>query len=201
VQATISDIVIATVLGAASAALCGYLCLLLFGPLISSLVGSRQTIRLKRASVRIKNAEKMIDSHQYPQAVAELKKAVLLDTSFPVALLPAVRDHNQNLLSCCVTIAEEMNARPANLPGVERLFQQRVELLNLQCKAEEAFTKLRSRRQSAGKEIPNWSQNDFSGRLKEIRKELEKNTAELETALRALFVEIVAPVNDSVTIH
>ncbi len=200
-DAATSDIVIAAVLGAFAAVLTGDLILLLFGPLLSSAAGSRQSMKIKRAALRIRNADRLIDSRQYPQAVIELKRSVLLDTVFPPSLLIAVRDHNQNLLSRCVTIAEEMNARPATLPDVERLFQQRIELLSLQNKAAEAYDKLRNRRLSAGKEIPNWSQSDFSGRLKEIRKELEKNTADLERALRALFGEIVAPVHDSVTIH
>lgn len=200
-QGNVTDIAIAMVLGAVSAALCGYLLVLLFGPLLATAVGSRQTLRLKRATTRLANADKFIDSRQYQQAVAELKKSVLLDPSFPAELLPAVRDHNQNLLSRCVTIAEEMNARPATLPVVERLFQQRIELLGLQTKAADAYGKLRSRRINAGKEIPNWSQTDFSSRLKEIGQELEKNTADLDASLRRLFAEIVAPVNDSVTIH
>ena len=200
-QISVSDLIIASILGAFGAAFAIYLTVLLAGPLIASAFGSRQILRLKRAAARLKNADKLIDSHNYAQAVAELKRGVLMDSSFPSSLLGSVRDHHQNLLSRCVTIAEEMNSRPATLPDVERLFLERIELQSLQNKAAAAYDKLKTRRQSAGKELPNWSQSDFSGRLQEIAKELEKNTADLDKSLRELFVEIVAPAHDSVTIH
>lgn len=163
---------------------------------------NRGNYRLKRALKRIQKADDLMAANEFTQAIAELRRAILLDMRGTPKVIGQIKEHHQNILSRCLIIAEELGSRAPNIAEIEKLFLERAELLNLELKTGIAYAKFRSRRQTAGKEIPDWSKGDFERRAKEVREELARNLRDLQDGLNELFTSIQTPASkDNITIH
>jgi hypothetical protein len=195
------DVAVASLLAFVGAFLTVYLLSSLALPFLVWLRSTGQSMKLNRSFQKLAAADRLMDAKRPVEAAAELRRAVIIDNLVRSTFLPLVREHHQNILSRCVVIAEEVGGRPDNLPLVERLFIQRAELQSLYNRARDAYAKLRTRRETAGKDIPSWSKGDYEKRAKDISAELEKNLRELESALDKLFTSITTPSREHIIIH
>ncbi|MCB0360879.1 MAG: hypothetical protein KDD44_14625, partial [Bdellovibrionales bacterium] len=148
--------------------------------------GSLRSSRLRRAFQRVQEADLYIEKKDFVAAIDELERALLLDVRGTERTLRSIKEHHQNILSRCVIIGESIGAHLSNLPDVERYLLERSELQLLRANADQAFGRLKSKRQTAGKELPAWSKNDFDRRKREIVTELDANLASLRPALDEL---------------
>ena len=170
-----------------------YLFALLFRPLFHSVIGKKYSSKLKKAADKLAQFDSLFAAHQHAEALRVLRRAPLVEIFDRPQLLDPAKEHNQNILSRCVLLAEELQTRVNNLPETERLVIERSELLTLFVRACESFASLRNRRERAGKEIPSWTKSDFENRIKEIRKELDANGLALNASFEKLFDSIGSP--------
>jgi hypothetical protein len=157
--------------------------------------------KLRKAAARVEKADALIADHKCQEALKQLRKAVVLDVLSTEERVQAIKEHHQNFLSRCLLLAEEMNSRAENIAEVERLFIERSELQMLLCRANESFTSLQNRREQAGKNVPSWSKTDFEQRIKDIRKELQRNETALSEALKKLYAALAQPVSENIVYH
>jgi hypothetical protein len=185
------DLSLALILGAIASTLCLALLGVVFSALFEAVRGGSVHGKLRKAGRRILRADELIEQKRFVEAVKELQKGIIFEAA-DRALIQALREHHQNILSRCLLISEETSSRVPNLAEVERLFLERAELQILEVKAREAFHKLRSRREQAGKDMPTWSKGDYEKRIEEIRRELGKNSVRLQSELAKLFSSALA---------
>ncbi len=195
------DLTISLVLLAAGLALLFFLLVLLLSPITTWFRSNKTQSRLRRAIERVKRAEKLVETANLSEALLELKRAMLLDIGQSRSVIESVKDHNQNVLSRLLIISEEMGARLEGAAEVEKLLVERGEIQLLQLKADLAFVRVKGRRESQGKDVPAWSKADFEKRIKDIKRELERNTKELDSALTKLFSSIRPATSEGITYH
>lgn len=195
------DLTISLVLLAAGLALLFFLLVFLLSPIATWFRSNKTQSRLRRAIERVKRAEKLVETANLSEALLELKRAMLLDIGQSRSVIESVKDHNQNVLSRLLIISEEMGARLEGAAEVEKLLVERGEIQLLQLKADLAFVRVKGRRESQGKDVPAWSKADFEKRIKDIKRELERNTKELDSALTKLFSSIRPATSEGITYH
>lgn len=195
------DLTISLVLLAAGLALLFFLLVFLLSPITTWFRSNKTQSRLRRATERVKRAEKLVETANLSEALLELKRAMLLDIGQSRSVIESVKDHNQNVLSRLLVISEEMGARLEGAAEVEKLLVERGEIQLLQLKADLAFVRVKGRRESQGKDVPAWSKADFEKRIKDIKRELERNTRELDSALTKLFSSIRPASSEGITYH
>ena len=195
------DFIIALFLAGIGCLLVGYLLWVLVFALAHFRNKGAGSIQYRRATKRVEVADKLMTENRHPEALQELRKAVLLGVFYNPNLIEALKEHHQNILSRCLIISEESNSRIENIADVERLFLERTELLSLLSTAQESFGRITKRREMAGKSTPDWSKKDYKKRIGEIKKQLLDNQKKLREELKSLFVLKKASVEDSVTYH
>ena len=184
------DLAIAILIAAIGLVVLFVLCFLLFLPFKHLLVAQRGQSTVKRASKLLKVVDDLIEKKRANNAIPVLRRAVVLEEINAPAIIYALQEHNQAILNRCVVIADELNSRTDNLPQVERLMGERVELLQLLAKAVNSYSSIRERRGELGKEIPEWSRSDFEQRIRQIKEELRTNLKNLTAALAELFTSL-----------
>lgn len=171
----------------------GYLSLyfarLVFSPFFSWFRSGNKLFVFRKAELRIKKADELIEKKDYKKAVKELKKALILKLNNP-NLISSVKEHHQNILSRALIIAEENDTRASHIAEVEQLFLARAELQLLYVNAKSAYSRMQNKRSEKGKALPSWSKEEFKRKRKDIEKELMKNLEDLENALDSLFSEV-----------
>lgn len=179
----------------------GYLSMLLVMPIRNSFSGSKGNFRLKRAFKRISDADELIAEKRFDEAIRELRKAVMLDLVPHLDLISGLKEHHQNILSRFLIISEEFGGRIGNIAIVEQLFLDQAELHLDLIRAQTSYHKLRDRRKQSGKDIPNWSKNDYQARISEVKKALQHNQRQLQRELDRLISEIKTPNSETITYH
>ena len=195
------SIIIASVLGVGGIFLLGLLLWLMFAPLLKSVAGRKDAMRMNRSADRIAAADRLIAERKYPDAIKLLRGAPVLEIYENIALLEPVRDLHQNILSRCVQISEEVGSRAENLAEVEQLFNQRDELQSLYLRAKESFRNLKAKREREGKETPTWSKSDFDERVNDIKSELIANGKSLQQDLEKLFSALESARAEPIVYH
>lgn len=195
------DLTISIVLLLAGLSLLFVLLTFLLSPISTWFRSNKTQSRLRRATERVKRAEKLVETASLSEAILELRRAMLFDIGASRSVIEAVKDHNQNVLSRALVISEEMGARLEGAAEVEKLLVERAEIQLLQLKADLAFVRVKGRRESQGKDVPAWSKADFEKRIKDIKRELERNTKELDAALTKLFSSIRPTSSEGITYH
>lgn len=168
-----------------------YFASVLFTPLLAHFGKSGKVFAFKKAARHLKKADAFIASKAYKKALKELKKALVLKISSQKLIAP-LKEHQQNILSRCLVIAEDHNARVSHIAEVEKLFLARAELQLLYLNAKASYSRINNKRQEQGRSLPNWSVADFKKRKRDIEVELVKNEKELALTLDALFLEVTS---------
>jgi hypothetical protein len=197
------DLSIAILVAGIGLVLLFVLCFLLFLPFKHILVAQRGQGTLKRASKLLNVVDGLLEKNRALNAVPVLRRAVVFDELMTTSgLIYALQEHNQAILNRCVQISDELNSRTDNLPLVERLMGERIELLHLLQKAVNSYASIREKRGELGKEIPEWSRSDFEQRIRQIREELRANFKNLVTATDELFTSLTkSKKGDDVVYH
>lgn len=177
------------------------LCLLLFVPLYRLLRTGADSSRAHKAAAALGKVDQLIEKAQYPEALRQLRRNFVFDTPVSARTVEALKEHNQNLLSRCLVIAEEMSKRAPNIAEVEGLLLARSELQELFLKVNVSYHTLKSRRDQAGKKMPTWSKSDFEARIEEIRKELRQNEEMLKKELDLLFGFLSEDARENIIYH
>lgn len=171
-------------------------------PAIWKLVrGGSHNLRFKKSAERLKRIDDFLERERWQEALAELKGSFITEQFSTREAIRAARDHNQNVLSRCLLLAEGVGSRAENIGEVERLLMENTELQLLHLKSGESFHKLRFKRAQESKELPAWTKTDFDRRNKELLQELKRNRSETERAASALFAALDSPREPEVTYH
>lgn len=168
-----------------------YFALVLFSPLLTHFGKGGKVFAFRKATRHLKKADELIAKKAYKKALKELKKALVLKLSNPKHLA-LLKEHQQNILSRALVIAEDHNARVSHIAEVEKLFLARAELQLLYLNAKASYSRIHSKRQEQGRSLPNWSVADFKKRKRDIEEELAKNQKELLLRLDSLFLEVTS---------
>lgn len=177
------------------------LCFLLFLPFKHLLVLQRGQGSLKRAAKLLPVVDQLLSKNRPLNAIPVLRRAVIYDELTSTGMIYAFQEHNQSILNRCLQIADELNSRTDNLPQVERLMNERAELLHLLVKAVNSYASIREKRGELGKEIPEWSRADFEQRIRQIREELRANFKNLSTAVEELFDSLTKAKKDEGVVY
>lgn len=143
-----------------------------FGPSRSWLERSR--LALKQRNLR--DADRLIAKNSVPEACALLRTALYLDercSSF--AFTERIASHNLSILARFVTIGEQRPGRLENLPALESLLSERIELIKVGIEIRATRGKLRSKRAVKRRETPSWALSEFSRKLAEVNEKLIEN--------------------------
>ncbi len=165
------------------------------------LLGNQSIFRTKRAYKRIEQVDRLLAARDFRGALSELRRSAWIEVPTNRESIRAASEHNQNILSRVLIVAEELGGRAENIAQVEQLLVQFTELQLLYLKANDSFNKLKSKREQAGKTLPTWGKTDFDTRLTEVKRELTKVSTELRNALDKLLNSVQTPANTNVTYH
>ena len=163
-------------------------------PTSSGRAGSSRGLR-KEEKILAK-VDQLLEANKTTEALKQLRKAIVLDPRLSESTLTRLKDHHQNILSRCLIIADETGSNAENIADVEHLLMQRIELQQLLLQAKESFSKLKHRREKAGKNIPSWGKSDFDQRIKQIEEELKKNHEDTVVSVDKLFSNLSNPKPD-----
>lgn len=183
----ILTLTIATFLAISGLFVCLLLAKWIFAPLVEIWRGRQRGNQAKVQQSKMALVDEFIAKDEYPKALALLKTLPTLKLVSTPEAIEQFKEHHQNILTRALLLAEELNARLAPLPEVERLILERVDLLQLYVKAKEAFDSLKVKRQRAGKSLPSWSKDEFEQRLSQVKKELQQNEQLLSKSLGEMF--------------
>lgn len=195
------DFIIGTTLGVIGALLCVYFIKQLASPLVSLLKIGGQKTKVNKTSKRIVKIDQLISSGKTSKAINELEKSFLLDIPKTLPSISEIRMHNQEVLSRCLTIAEDKGAKVENIAQVEHLLLERTELFTLYLKAKESFSTLRTKRKKEGKKTPDWSKNEFQNKIEQIEDELHKNNVSISIELKKLFDYLSKDNSEDIVYH
>jgi hypothetical protein len=185
------QIAVTAALGLFSAFVAGYFLWCLSAALSGSLRAGRERWVLKNARESLERTDRFLAGQNYRDALREIRKAVLFKPFYRESSLSSLRAHYDNLLSRVLIIADRASPEQFDIARLERLLNERTELVALNVKAENAYRKLLLRREKSGKDIPSWSKEDFEKKSAEIRGELNRNGKELKEELQK-FSEIIS---------
>lgn len=173
----------------------------ILAPALPLLRSGRGPWRVRRAVRRLDNVDKLIAENRSKEALAELRRSLILDIGANDSFIAAVRDHHQNILSRCLVIAEQLGTRAENIALVERLMFDRAELQLNMLRAAQSYSNLHQRRSQAGKSTPAWGKAEHHRKVSDIKARLRENKRELEKELAALFRSISAPAEERIVYH
>jgi hypothetical protein len=194
-------ITIATILLLVGSSMTLFLAWVLYAQSAQMLFGGRLVFRAKQAQKKLDLIDRLLADRDFERAIVELRKAPWIDIPSSHESVRAAREHNQNILSRALILCEDLGGRAENIAHVEQLFIQLSEAHLLYLKSNEAFGKIKTRRQRAGKNTPDWGKTDFSSRLSEVKHEIAKISDELRSSLDVMFNSIKTPVGTNVTYH
>ena len=180
--------------------LCCFLWLLL-SPILKLGRWFGSSSRIRSAAERLKTIDRLIEENKYQEALKALRKTIIVDSGGSLAVIEALKEHHQNVLSRCLVIAEDLGSLPDNIAEVERLLLERAELQVLLLKAAESYSSVKSRREKSGKAFPLWSKSEYENRLSQIREELNRNTENLGKALNHLFTSVASSRKEGIMYH
>jgi hypothetical protein len=192
---------LALILGSFGAALVVALLFILFRGISRGFFGTRDFLKFRKSLVRLRKFDELVELERWNEAVKELERGVVFDALSSRQLVSSIKEHNQNLLSRALQVAEHYSARAESIGTVERLFLERAELQMLTIKANDAYQRIQDKRNDAGKDLPKWSQSDYLRKIKEVNEQLAINKDDLQKALANLFQEIQTPKKDEIVYH
>lgn len=198
---TIFDYAIALILFAAGTAVLGFFLYPFIRAVNEIFRGSAERRRLNRTTEKLNQIDAHLDAQDWRQALSALRGSLVTEQFVSREAIRQVREHNQNVLSRAVVLAEELSTRAENLAEVERLVIENAEIQLLYLKSMESFTRLKAKRREASKGMPDWTKSDFEKRTKEILAELKHNQSAISRSFEALLRSLEQPRADEVTYH
>ncbi len=198
---SVFDYTIAVLLASFGVATIAVILWLVFGAVAPLFFGFAENYRIKAMIKSLEGIDALIASSNWNEVLKELPKAMIFIASSSKRYILVVRDHNQNLLSRCLIVSEEIATRADNIAAVEALFMERSELQVLHLKAKEAFARIQDRREQMGKDVPQWTRDDYQKKVRDIERELEKNLTQLKGELDKFFGALKSIPREGVTYH
>jgi len=165
-----------------------YFARMLLEPAFSWFFSQRNTKGLNKLHQQLERFDAMMAEKKHAAAVAFLETAMSYDLISGSEIINQLKRHYQNILSRAVVLADEKKIEIEFLAETEHLLLERIDLLLLNDNVSAAYSRVQSKREQLGKEIPDWTKNDFKKRLDEVKKELVDN----KTALSASFKRLLA---------
>ena len=173
----------------------------LLRPLLSLFKVFKETSKIKFATQKLQSVEKLLEQDKTAKALEELKKTFILDRFQTEQSIQALSSHHQEVLSKCISAAEQLGGRLENLAKVESMLSERTEMLTLYNKASFSFQNLKNKRLKEGKKIPNWSKDEYKTRVEQIKQELGRNEKSLEEEINKLFMFLNNRSQENIVYH
>ena len=168
-------------------------------PLSKFIFEIREKTIVDRAAKRLEKVEKLLNEDNFHASLEELRKAFIYNTLSTEQGLKALREHHENALSRCIAAAEQLGGRLENLAYVEKILNERAEILSLLNKALGSYQNLKARRE--GKKTPSWSKNEYQARIVQIKGELSRNQKLLDEELNKLFMFLKNRSQENIVFH
>ncbi len=170
-------------------------------PLVSLFKVFKESSKIKLASQKLQNVEKLLEQDKIKKALEELKKTFLVDHFKTEQGIKALSTHHQEALSSCIAAAEQLGGRLENLAKVENILTERSEMFSIYNKANQSFQSLKNKRLKEGKNIPNWSKEEYKTRIVQVKQELARNEKSLEKELNKLFMFLNNRSQENIVYH
>lgn len=171
-------------------------------PLLASILlffrSRRERARTQQAKDALAQIDENIDAGKFEDAAKSLTQAFVFRVRESRETSVAVREHNENVLSRCVVIAEGRGQHIENLARIEQLIIERSELELALIRSRSSYEKLASKR---SKPLPTWTRTDFEKRSSEISAALNKNAVEFQQAVTELAAKLTSPTQTEVVYH
>lgn len=176
-----------------SGALCllGLVLLFFFGktllqPTFAWIFQKQKSKGLEKLYLQLEAFDQLIREEKFSEALKALSAALSYDLLSGSELITQLKRHYQNILSRAVILADEQDIEIEYLAETEHLLLERIDLLLLNDNVSATYSRVQSKREQLGKEVPEWTKEDFQKRLGEVKQELSENKLALSSAFKRM---------------
>ena len=137
------------------------------------------------------------------EAIALFRQSFYLGTpKHQEGLIPRSLEHNLNIIADLIRISDADSEALSKVPTMERLFEDRCEMLKQLLDVQDSLQNAESRSKDQGRRVPSWAINEFKAKLKDIKHQLSDNKLEIQKGLSDIFnaLHVKSP-NNNVTYH
>lgn len=156
----------------------------------------------KRKAFLQKSSSPTIADNPEQQLLTVMDSFYLGHVASSIDLLEEIRRHNIEALGRLLTLSKERGSRISALPELEDLFEERIRLMQLYLDSSLLRDKIREKYRREKKDGGAWSSEEYDKQIAELKREIERNRAELVQELKGAYVQIKSGKgNDGVTYH
>lgn len=171
--------------------LLGLILLFFFGktllqPTFAWIFEKQKSKGLEKLFVQLEAFDQLIKEEKFSEALKALGNAISYDLLSGSELINQLKRHYQNILSRAVILADEQEIEIEYLAETEHLLLERIDLLLLNDNVSTTYSRVQSKREQLGKDVPEWTKEDFQKRLNEVKHELAENKLALTSSFKRM---------------
>lgn len=186
-----------------SGALCilGLILLFFFGrtllqPTFAWIFQKQKSKGLEKLFVQLEAFDQLVKEEKFSEALKALGHAMSYDLLSGSELITQLKRHYQNILSRAVILADEQDIEIEYLAETEHLLLERIDLMLLNDNVSATYSRVQSKREQLGKDVPEWTKEDFQKRLGEVKQELAENKLALASSFKRMLDSLSSATQD-----
>lgn len=143
--------------------------------------------KLQRYINQLNQARLHFESREYQKVAETIRDSFFIDPPMiNLQFLEQVHDHNFDVLAFILHVNQDLPGKLQALPELERLLQNRMQLMRSLAENYLSFDIMKSKRKAEGKKTPDWAITEFSKKIDGLKKDLETNKKETSAAVGLL---------------
>lgn len=166
----------------------------LLNPLLTLIQNNIMAKKFTKGDAHLVAVAKFIDNLDYPNAIEELEKALVISQKTTPALMDRARKHEQNLLRKSFLLADAIlqdNAEgQQQISKIERLLQERTELEALMFKTRQYYQRITNVRSPGHRATPQWTKIEYGNKIDSIASNIDENTFNTKQAFSEFIKEL-----------
>jgi hypothetical protein len=191
-------VILALIIGAIGLALLAFLLHAILSPLVGNPLKFSEQWKLKRRARLLGELERLLEEGATDGATNYLRQCFYLEHVYRNPdLIPIIATHNLSILGSALTLADRRGAHIQNLPIVEELLNDRIQLMKSYLETTETKREIARKRKEEGKEVPGWAAKEYGKKIHDLKDRIQTNHTSLRKELEALFKALEGSVKSS----